>query len=75
MCRLYIHEIERAGKFSICAISFPPRDTGVFMTVSLCHICFLFKREPNHQTGSLVRIRQDRNRGIVKGERKAKMDS
>lgn len=75
MCRLYVYEIERTGKFSICAISFLPRDTGVFMTVSLCYICFLFKREPNHQTGSLVKIRKDRNGGVVKGERNAKMDS
>lgn len=47
----------------------------MFMTVSLCYICFLFGREPNHQTELSVRIRKDRNGGIVKGERKAKMDS
>lgn len=75
MYRLYIYEVESTGKFSICAISFPPRDIGVFMTVSLCYICFLLKRKPNHQTGSMARIRKDRNGGIVKGQRKAKMDS
>lgn len=74
MYRLYVCEIDRTGKF-ICAIAFPPRDTGAFMTVSLRYICFLMKRELNHQTGSIVRIRTDREGGIVKGERKTKMES
>ena len=74
MCRLCVCEIEKTRKF-ICAITFPPRDTGLFMTVSLCYICFLMKRELNHQTGSIVRIRKDREGGIVKGERKTKMES
>jgi len=74
MYRLCVCEIEKTGKF-ICAIAFPPRDTGLFMPVPLCYICFLMKMELNHQTGSIVRIRKDREGGIVKEERKTKMES
>lgn len=45
------------------------------MTVSLCYICFLLKRELDHWTGSIVRIRKDREGGVVKGKRKTKMES
>lgn len=62
------------GKF-ICAVNLPPRDTGLFMRVSLCCICFLMKREQNQQTWSLVRIRKDTQGGIVKEETKRKMES
>lgn len=67
-------ETAKTDKF-ICAINLPPRDTGLFITVSLYYICFLMKRELNHQTQSIVRIRKDREGGIVKEERKIKMES
>lgn len=69
MYKLCVCEIEKAVKF-ICAITFPPRDTGLFMTVSLS---YMFPYEKGTESPDWIHCED--KKAIIRGERKTKMKS